>query len=316
VLCLCKSIVATFSRSYKKQRDLKVVQEQKGLPTHKLKTDVDTRWGSSYEMVERLMEQMEAIRVVLASDRKSWQDCDVLDSITGALKPLKEITDVLAGEKGVTVSAVKPIVQYITTKVLVTKEEDTTLTKEMKEHMKVDLELRYSDPDIGQLLSIASFLDPRFKLGYVGDWESVLEEVKEQLSKLVSENETDSATAAADGPPAAKKAKGLSKILGKHLPGTTTLVGLTLQEKIKQELDCYLSHQQLEMEENPLDWWKVEHRRYPHLAKLAQKYLCICATSVPAERIFSIAGQIVSDRRSALKPDRVDQLVFLARNLK
>jgi len=109
VLCLCKSIVATFSRSYKKQRDLKVVQEQKGLPTHKLITDVDTRWGSSYEMVERLMEQMEAIRVVLASDRKSWQDCDVLDSITGALKPLKEITDVLAGEKGVTVSAVKPI---------------------------------------------------------------------------------------------------------------------------------------------------------------------------------------------------------------
>ena len=118
VLRLCKSIVAAFSRSWKKQRDLGVVQAQKGLPTHKLKTDVVTRWGSSYEMVERLMEQMEAIRVVLASDRKSahlipsWQDCDVLDSITGALKPLKEMTDVLAGEKGVTVSAVKPIVQY------------------------------------------------------------------------------------------------------------------------------------------------------------------------------------------------------------
>ena len=90
---------------------------------------------------------------------------------------------------------------------------------------------------------------------------------------------------------------------------------LTPQEKIKQQLDCYLSHPELEMEENPLDWWRVEHQRYPNLAKLAQKYICVCATSVPAERIFSIAGQIVSDR-SARKPDKVDQLVFLARNLK
>ena len=324
VLGLCKSIVAAFSRSWKKQRELGVVQEQKQLPTHKLKADVVTRWGSSYEMVERLIEQMEAIRVVLASDRKSahlipsWQDCDVLDSIVGALKPLKEMTDVLSGEKGVTVSAVKPIVHYITTEVLVAKDEDTGLTKEMKERMKVDLELRYSDSCLDQLLSLASFLDPRFKLGYVGDQESVLEEVKQQLSQLVAESETDSATAAApeNGPPASKKAKGLSKILGKRLPGTTTLVGLTPQEKIQQELDCYLAHPILEMEEDPLIWWKVEHLRYPHLAKLAQKYLCLCATSVPAERIFSIAGQIVSDRRSALKPGRVDQLVFLARNLK
>ena len=75
--------------------------------------------------MKRPMEQMEAIKVVLASDRKSlhlirsWHDCDVPDSITGALKPLKETIDVLAGEKGLTVSSVKPIVQYITTEVLI-----------------------------------------------------------------------------------------------------------------------------------------------------------------------------------------------------
>ena len=79
----------------------------------------------------------------------------------------------LHGEKGVTVSAVKPIVHYITTVtevyILVAKEEDTGLTKEMKEHMKVNLQLRYSDPHLDQLLSLASFLNPRFKLCYVGD---------------------------------------------------------------------------------------------------------------------------------------------------
>ncbi len=150
VLRLCKSVVATFSRSWKKQRDLTIIQEQKGLPTHKLKADVVTRWGSSYEMVERLLEQMEAVRVVLASDRKSshliptWQDCDVLDSISAALKPLKEMTDALSGEKCVTVSAVKPLLNYITTDILVDKEGDSELTKEMKERVKVDLEILQS----------------------------------------------------------------------------------------------------------------------------------------------------------------------------
>ena len=115
--------------------------------------------------------------------------------------------------------------------------------------------------------------------------------------------------------PPKKKSKGLSKILGNRL-GTTARIGLTRQEKIKQELDQYLAHPQLDVEDSPLEWWKVEHSRYPQLAKLAHKYLCLCATSVPSERVFSCAGQIMSDHRSSLKPDRVNDLVFLARNLK
>ena len=72
-------------------------------------------------MVERLIKRMEAVWVVLASDRKTshliptWQNCDVLDSISAALKPLKEMTDALSGEKCVTVSAVKPLLKHITT---------------------------------------------------------------------------------------------------------------------------------------------------------------------------------------------------------
>ena len=99
---------------------LATIQEQKGLPTHKLITAVVTHWGSSYKMVERFIERMEAVRVVLASDRKTshliptWQDCDVLDPISAALRPPKEMTDALSGEKCVMVSAVKPLLNYIT----------------------------------------------------------------------------------------------------------------------------------------------------------------------------------------------------------
>ena len=109
---------------------------------------------------------------------------------------------------------------------------------------------------------------------------------------------SDDGGSSASEPPR-KKPKGLSKILAKCL-GTTSRFGLTTVEKIKQELDQYLSHPQLEMEDTPLDWWKVEHSWYPWLAKLAHKYLYIGATSVPSKHVFSCAGQIVSDQRSSL----------------
>jgi len=115
--------------------------------------------------------------------------------------------------------------------------------------------------------------------------------------------------------PPTKKAKGLSKVLG-HCLGKSQSNVLTPHQQVKQELDQYLSHPQLDIEESPLDCWKIEAVQYPEVVKLAQKYLCLCATSVPAERVFSCGGHIVSDRRTCLKPDRVDNLVFLALNLK
>ena len=65
----------------------------------------------------------------------------------------------------------------------------------------------------------------------------------------------------------------------------------------------------------PLEWWKTEETKFPSLAKLAKKYLCVCATSVSSERIFSTGGSIVTDSRTCLKPERVDSLVFFAKNL-
>ena len=63
-------------------------------------------------MIERVLEQEQAIRVVISADRKashlllSWQDLDVLKAINDALSPLSEFTNVMSGEKYVTISAI------------------------------------------------------------------------------------------------------------------------------------------------------------------------------------------------------------------
>ena len=99
----------------------------------------------------RLLEQEDAVRVVLSSDRKTshliptWQDIEVLESISKALSPISELTDFLSGEDHVTASAVIPVLHNLKTKILIAKEDDTALTRDIKKIVIDDLHARYTD---------------------------------------------------------------------------------------------------------------------------------------------------------------------------
>ncbi len=73
----------------------------------------------------------------------------------------------------------------------------------------------------------------------------------------------------------------------------------------EEELLRYLQEEPVELTAVPMLWWKENCSRYKHLAQLARKYLCLPATSVPSERLFSTAGNIVSAKRSCLDADNV-----------
>ena len=83
------------------------------------------------------------------------------------------------------------------------------------------------------------------------------------------------------------------------------------------EFDHYLDQPQLlaTEENNPLDWWNVNKSVFPTLAKLAQKYLAIPASSVPSEWLFSDAENHVTLKQNKLDPDMVNYLVFLKHNM-
>ena len=63
-------------------------------------------------------------------------------------------------------------------------------------------------------------------------------------------------------------------------------------------------------------WWKGHASELPHLARVARKLLCIPATTMPSERLFSASGHIVSPHREQMKPEKVNMLTFLHFNLK
>ena len=80
------------------------------------------------------------------------------------------------------------------------------------------------------------------------------------------------------------------------------------------EVDNYMRDNPPELTTNPLQWWKTNQARFPRLAKLARRYLCIPGTSVPSERVFSAAGLTVNRLRTRLTPEHVDMLIFLNKN--
>ena len=93
----------------------------------------------------------------------------------------------------------------------------------------------------------------------------------------------------------------------------------TTREMATLELERYI-HESIPVDTlktkdfNPLTWWRTNCTLFPMLSSLVRKYLCVPATSTPSERVFSTAGNLVTQKRSMLKPETVDMLVFLHAN--
>ena len=89
------------------------------------------------------------------------------------------------------------------------------------------------------------------------------------------------------------------------------------EAKIQQEVDLFMMEDPIAFNIGlTLKWWSEHANIYPRLAKLAKKYLCTPASSVPSERIWSLAGNILTKKRSALAPENLDLLIFLHHNRK
>jgi len=115
------------------------------------------------------------------------------------------------------------------------------------------------------------------------------------------------------GPPLKKRKLGGSwlKAAMKEQESTSTK---SREELIMNEIEHYCIITKSDADSNHLDWWKVHGFSYPTLAKLAKKYL-ICVSSCASERLFSTSDHMASKKRNLLKPNKLNVLVFLARNL-
>ena len=166
-----RAVVSFFHRSTTASALLKVKQTLLQLPNHKLIQDVSTRWNSSFDMVERYLEQQAAVYATLstagirknAKELITLNDTDVrnAEEICKILKPLKTITTVLCSGKSPTTSLILPLKDKIM-KVTFPSEADSGLVESVKRAIADDMAARY-EGDIVRFLHNSTAIDPRFK---------------------------------------------------------------------------------------------------------------------------------------------------------
>ena len=66
------------------------------------------------------------------------------------------------------------------------------------------------------------------------------------------------------------------------------------------EVEIYFSLPPIEEQIQPLQWWKLNEMQYPKMARMAQDYMAIPATSIPSERCFSTSKNLITPNRNRL----------------
>ena len=228
---------------------------------------------------------------------------ELLSQLVTALKPLQMATTVFSSDLNVSCSIVYPVINWFLSNHLVVSEDDVSAVKTFKRVVARELRLRFI-PSSDSILVLCAAVDPRYShLPFLDAEQRVV--VRGELMSLMD----DSLCKEAEEPPTKK-----SKDSAMHfLLGTSSKQPAIATSG--DELKHFIKEPTLDPDSNALEWWRRHHERFPRVAKLTKKLMCVPATSVPAERVFSTSGSIITKLRSSLKPENVNMLVFLDKNL-
>ena len=311
----CKDVVSHFHRSVKSADKLRVVQKQISVPEHKLIQEVSTRWNSTYLMFERFNEQFEAItttlclmnnnNLCLASEDKT----QITNALT-VLKPFLEATENISGQEYVSVSMILPLTKFLQKKCSSCQSSTTLATT-----LTTELCRRFSSLEISFTTAVTTLLDPRFKkLPFSGTSaiDQTISRVTQEMSSLNIQQSPD--TDDTNNSESTSSTCSLWDDFDKRVTQSRSHRTRTSDSLI--EVRQYFEEPNIDRIKNPLEWWKNNENKFPRLQQLAKKYLCIPGSSVPSERLFSKAGQLVSERRNRIKPKNIDMMLFLNHNLK
>ncbi|XP_065891712.1 E3 SUMO-protein ligase ZBED1-like [Dysidea avara] len=176
---------------------------------------------------------------------------------------------------------------------------------------------KYDQSDFDELFNVSSFLDPRVKTKHLKDQDVIKQCVIEEGAELiesgagvddhsvvvVSGDEPSTSSGGVGCPP--NKQRKLSSLLREATSTVCSTAGTvtpskeqTAEDKMRNEVEEYLKTSTIDPEVNPLKWWKIHATDFPVISKLARKYLCVCASSSPSERVFSLSGHIVSKKKA------------------
>ncbi|XP_069500442.1 E3 SUMO-protein ligase ZBED1-like isoform X2 [Ambystoma mexicanum] len=340
-LSAARHIVSFFQQDVKASCSLYSKLEAMNKIKLKLVMDVPSRWLTTIEMCESLLDLKWAIMSVLEEQSKhasavqnladhQWK---LLQDLVPIMRTVKIATSFLREEQNMSTSSLMPCVHGIVTTIGQQSEDSTGTIKTVVNNIKSEIQKMWNLLDDQKLLEnpavLASFLDPRFKeVRFLNP--STRGELHSKVKKLLSEvcSSPEQSTPLLWGHAECKME--LSDA-GGHFPynkerGTGVksqsiydlLLGKDPTEsmpEIHQQLENYIVEPLCKRSASPLDWWRSNEHRFPVVAKLARQYLAIPATAVLPQRVFSTTESPLEHRRAVLSPEHLDQILFLHQNV-
>lgn len=280
---------------------------------------VVTRWNSTYYMIERFLKLSDSVSSVLLKNPKSPEmlqatEIQICQELLLLLKPLEQISNELGGEQYVTCSKIIPAINCLKNKI----ENLRFCTNELqnlKDIVLKEIKKRFGSMEANKLLALSTLLDPRFKKIHFMDPNSCAEAIN-FVNKMLKERERDDTVRNQE---VNNEVGNLDSddndiwIYHKLLSKSRQQQNIDIDEHgLSLELKQYLNSNTLSLESNPIDYWlKLKNSSDSFLADIALKYISVTGTSVPAERAFSQAANILTTKRNRLTGKHLSHLLFL-----
>ena len=280
----------------------------------------NTRWNSTLYAFQRLIILKPAISMLKASllsdmslyIRKEGERLEelyltvyewkVINEIVELLSPFEEATRLLSGIKYPTIGFTYPSMYNLRDKLETDFDLlETNDARNCRDVILEDIITRWEFPQ--DLCLKGSFFDPRFKsLDFISSQDHIINQLKEEyeilkqdITPILSDRDTDKLTT-----------------MGNFWKKKNAKITAPINDEFQHYLNV-LELPALE-EYDPFLWWATNKNQYPILHQIAMKYISIPATSVPSERLFSDAKNLITPQRTRLDSFLINQLMFLKRN--
>ncbi|XP_051914613.1 zinc finger BED domain-containing protein 4-like [Hippocampus zosterae] len=320
-----KGIVEFFHRSTTATQKLKSTPQQMGMPELKLKQECITRWNSTFHMLKRILESKDAVISTLAVinapiDPLSQEEWEILQEACTVQEPFEQVTVEISADSYVTGSKVLILCKGLQK---VTAEHQTSVTtgkvKELVDALCASMDRKFHRMEWNTVLSETTILDPRFKKLAFTDNRAVDEALQRITAAAARASQTTPLPGGEEGEEGAEQqqeepqACAVWRFFEERVTGSTTRRNPSSDAIL--EVRSYLEEPLFQRSADPLSWWEAKDSLYPRLTHVMTRRLCVVATSVPSERIFSKTGQMLTERRNRINPSKLRHLVFLNANL-
>ncbi|XP_028810326.1 zinc finger BED domain-containing protein 4 [Denticeps clupeoides] len=316
LLSIARKICERVHRSAAAKEKLAELQKTYSLPENPLVQDVPSKWKTSFFMLERLVQQKQAVdELSVECSFRELISCDqweVIQSVCSALKPF-EVACREMSSRAATLGQVIPLVHILNRKIDMLFDETMgvdTMLKSLKEAMVARMSSALRD----SRYAWATMLDPRYKTSLFTE-----EEAEQCKQDLIQELEASLSTSDQAKP---SLSNGCAEVPAPSNKDSLWALMDDIRNKIKQderpktsELAVleYLEEDILDQSCDPLEYWNLKKFLWPELARVAVRYVGCPPSIVPAETAFGTGTPQLGPPRPPL--DNPEELLFLKVNL-